>query len=197
MPDGSTANLDVAPAHSPVLVTGIGVIPGAAYSFSATGAVRNGGDPLVFAGPEGDAPIEKEFGSENGIAILNAPINSLIGVFLDSSQPNTSAAPSGLDFSTMASRDYFSLLPLLKQPFFIGDGLTSSNIVQQVIAPTGASRLYLGTMDGSGWYNNEGSFIVEVVPEPGSVVLLALFSSALMASVRSRRSTIVSTIMLT
>src|SRR5262249_35830976 len=42
--------------------------------------------------------------------------------------------------------------------------------VQQVVVPDGATRLFLGSMDGYGWYNNFGSFSVQVnalAPEPG------------------------------
>ena len=130
MPNGTTASLDVAPNHSPVLVTEIPIVPGRAYAFSATGTVRNGPDPLPFAGPDADYVIPHEFGIENGIAVLTAPINSLIGVFLDASQPNLSVAPSGLDFSSAGSRNYLVLSPELKQPFFIGNGLTDLNAVQ-------------------------------------------------------------------
>jgi hypothetical protein len=186
MPDGSTASLDVAPNQSPVLVAEVTVTPGGAYSFSATGAVRNGPDPLVFAGPDGGDGIIHEYGVENGIAVLTAPINSLIGVFLDASQPDLSAAPSGLDFSTVASRNYLSLSPELKQPFFIGNGLADSNAVQSIIAPAGATRLFLGTQDGSGWFNNEGSFEVTVLPEPASLLLLITGCTAFLSLSRSR-----------
>ena len=101
-------------------------------------------------------------GAENGIANVFAPANSLIGVFLDASQPDSSPAPAGLSFSTAASWDYTVLSPGLKQPFFIGDGLTSGGLQQQVIVPAGATRLFLGTMDGFGWYDNVGFFEVRV-----------------------------------
>ena len=70
--------------------------------------------------------------------------------------------------------DYLSLSPLLKQVFFIGDGQTDGGVLQQVIVPTGASRLYLATMDMWGWYNNSGSFAVNVgpVPLPSTILLL-------------------------
>jgi hypothetical protein len=51
---------------------------------------------------------------------------------------------------------------LLKQVFFIGDGLAGDLGGQLVIAPPGATRLYLGTMDGGGWFNNTGEFSVSV-----------------------------------
>jgi hypothetical protein len=61
-----------------------------------------------------------------------------------------------------ADRDYLELAPAPKQPFFIGDGLTSSGEVQQVIAPFGATRLLLGVMDEYRWSDNEGVFTVRV-----------------------------------
>jgi hypothetical protein len=72
------------------------------------------------------------------------------------------------------------LYPALQQPFYIGDGLTSQANIQFVVAPTGATRLFLGTMDGVDWSNNTGMFTVVVVPEPGvaslaSITLLSLW----------------------
>ena len=172
MPDGSTASFgDSAPGQSPVLVVGIPVFGGAAFRFSASGSVSRG-DPLPFYGPDGESEVNNHWsGDENGIANLNAPLESLIGVFLGPGQPNLNPPPAALDFTTPASRDYLTLSPALQQPFFIGDGLTSLAAAQQVIAPDGATRLYLGTMDEYEWSNNLGSFTVNVVPEPGSALL--------------------------
>jgi hypothetical protein len=73
------------------------------------------------------------------------------------------------------SRDYLSLAPALQQVFFMGDGLTSGSLAQTIIAPAGATRLYLGTMDGYSWDNNIGSFEVTLsaVTEPATMLLLA------------------------
>jgi hypothetical protein len=74
----------------------------------------------------------------------------------------------------------------LKQPFFIGDGLTGTGTgaVQDFIVPSGATRLFLGTMDAFGWFDNSGQFTVTVngatqppppsssVPEPAVLILL-------------------------
>jgi hypothetical protein len=58
-----------------------------------------------------------------------------------------------------------------------GQGVEAQNF----IIPTGATRLFLGTMDGYGWYNNIGSFGVTVtqfditatqVSEPNPLLLL-------------------------
>jgi hypothetical protein len=86
----------------------------------------------------------------------------------------------------LASRDFASLSPLLKQPFFIGNGLRNDGLsVQQFIVPAGATRLYLGTMDGFGWWNNSGSLEVTAtkVPEPATIVLVG---AGLFGAVRRR-----------
>ena len=160
MPDGwMSGSIDVAPTHSPVEVPGVPIVPGKSLTFRASGGVNHSGEaPLV---PDGGSPWTR--GGENGIsgAVL-IPLDALVGVFLGPDQPNLSAAPAALNFGTFESRDYLTLSPLLKQVFFIGDGLTSDGRRQQVIVPSGATRLFLGSMDGSGWYNNSGSFSVKM-----------------------------------
>ena len=101
-------------------------------------------------------------GAENGIADVYAPIDSVIGVFLDDTQPSTTSAPAALDFSTDASRSFSTLKPLLKQPFFIGDGRDDNGNPQHFVVPTGATRLFLGNMDTYEWSNNLGSFSMSV-----------------------------------
>lgn len=164
MPDGTIARVtDVAPAQSPVLVSGLCLHAGSALNFSATGGTSN--DPMIpLVGPEGNvmAVTAHALGAEHGIADLTAPYNSLCGVFLDASQPDLTAAPAGLSFATPASRDFLSISPVLKQPFFIGDGKTSLNVVQQFVVPAGATRLFLGTLECCNWNNNPGSLQVEV-----------------------------------
>ena len=184
MPNGSTASIgDSAPGQSPVLVTGLNLSLGGTISFSVSGAVGN--DPCCApVGADGGGFISRFPGAENGISDIVVPINALIGVFLDASQPDTSPAPSALDFSILGT-GFSSLAPALKQPFFIGDGLTGtgSGSIQNFIIPTGATRLFLGTMDLYGWYNNIGSFDVTAtqfgvtatsVSEPNPLLLLTL-----------------------
>ncbi|MEJ7677498.1 MAG: hypothetical protein WKG06_06425 [Segetibacter sp.] len=50
----------------------------------------------------------------------------------------------------------------MKQVFFIGDGQTSGGVQQRIVIPKGATRLFLGTLDGYGWYNNGGAFNLTV-----------------------------------
>ena len=190
MPPGSTAsNGDVAPTHSPAFVIGLPFTAGDVLRFSATGMTDHcdQGGRCGLAGPDGDSVEEIYYhwdGAENGIANVFAPIDSLIGVFLDATQPNLSPAPGSLDFSTSASRDFVSLAPLIKQPFFVGDGLRNDGITtQSFIVPVGSTRLFLGTMDGFAWYDNTGSLDVTVTEGRGNQVPVpapfALFGAAL------------------
>jgi hypothetical protein len=113
-------------------------------------------------------------GAENGISDITVPIDSLLGVFLGPLQPDLNPPPGALDFSLSASRDYLVLNPALQQVFFMGDGLADGGVAQTIVAPLGATRLYLGTMDGYSWNNNIGSFDVTIaaVPEPATMLLL-------------------------
>jgi hypothetical protein len=158
MPNGSTCcSGDAAPAQSPVFAAFIAT-PGLSFTFSVTGSVDHTGATPTLS-PDGSGLSSTP--SNNGIAGANWPIDALVGVFLDASQPDSSAAPSSLDFTTT---NFTTLSPGLKQAFFIGDGLTGtgSGTVQTFIAPPGATRLFLGTSDGFGWFNNTGSFLVGV-----------------------------------
>jgi PEP-CTERM motif len=191
MPNGSTASFgDTAPAQSPAQVF-LALSPGNMLTFTSSGSTDHcdfGGCGL--AGAEGDAiePATSHLGgAENGIGDVVAPIDSLIGVFLGPAQPDLSAAPGVvLDFSTLASRNFASLSPLLKQPFFIGDGRRNDGLtLQSFVVPVGATRLFLGTMDGFGWFNNVGSLDVTAtnVPEPTTVVLVG---AGLLGALRRR-----------
>jgi hypothetical protein len=176
LPNGATASVgDTAPAQSPVLATGISIIGGNTLSFLAVGSTDNGGG-TPFTTPDGGSLVFH--GAENGFSGLTAPINALVGVFLDNNLATASIAPTALDFSTASSQTYLSLSPLLKQIFFIGDGVTGtgSGTVQKVVIPIGATRLFIGTVDGYDWNNNSGQIIVDIrstaqsVPEPFTVI---------------------------
>jgi Flp pilus assembly protein TadG len=157
------------PRQSPLAVN-MPLVEGEALTFdSIDGNVRHDPD-LPFFGPDGELSVighnnltrsgggshSAQMYNENGIADMNAPINSLVGLFLDDRQPNLTAAPANLDFSTAASRNFSTLQPKLKQIFFIGDGKNSNGARQQFIVPKGATRLYLATWDFYEWNNNYG-----------------------------------------
>lgn len=151
------------PRQSPFAVN-MPLVPGQALTFdSISGTVRH--DPnLPYYEPDGQLNSigGNTNGSEHGISDLIAPINALVGVFLDDNQPNLTPAPPRLDFRTAASRDFNELRPQLKQLFFIGDGRNSSGAHQEFIVPPGATRLYLATWDFYEWNNNAGSRVVRV-----------------------------------
>jgi len=204
LPTGATASSgDVAPAESPVLVPGLQLTAGEALVFGVTGSVSHVPSPSGDT-PDGGRITSHSARAQNGIAGLTAPFHSLIGVFLDANLPTASAAPAALNFASLGTT-FASLSPLLQQPFFIGDGLTGigTGAAQDFIVPAGATRLFLGTMDAYGWYDNSGSFNVSVtaatappppppiMPEPATLTLLAGAVAALalgrIASAAARR----------
>ncbi len=177
MPNGSRCCLgldeDVAPEQSPAQV-GLPITPGTVLTFSVAGSVSylagvppsdppDGGfiqaSPVQFGDQPAPAP------EANGIAGIIAPINSLVGVFLDDNVPVSSPAPGILNFTgNGVGTSFQALCPALKQPFYIGDGLheQGTGTVQRFIVPAGATRLFLGTVDGHGWVSNSGQFSVNV-----------------------------------
>src|SRR5687768_15254998 len=134
MPAGSTASLgDVAPAQSPLLVSGLALGAGSYLTFTGvTGGASN--TPSCCIAIEGGGFTGHTTGAENGISNAVAPLSTLVGVFLDDSQPSLSAAPATLDFSSIGL-DLSDLSPLLKQVFFIGNGLTSGLTAQKFWVP--------------------------------------------------------------
>jgi hypothetical protein len=181
MPNGATASVsDSAPAQSPTHVSGLAVVPGQALRFSATGGVSNG--VAESSSPDGQNTfVQHGSGAENGIANIYAPLNSLIGVFLDDESPAGKPAPQALDFRPTSSNvpnglNYGEISPGLRQPFFIGDGLGPDGTPQQVKAPAGATRLFLAAMDSNASFNNSGDFAVKVM-SPAAVPSIAVLVS--------------------
>ncbi len=185
MPRGSVASLNNphnspdyagsswSPKQSPVLVN-LTLTAGQPIQF-ATISGSSGNDPNGSGyQPDGNTStiVHNYDNNENGIADMSAPINSVVGVFLDDNQPNLSAAPStNLDFSTASSRDFTVLQPQLKQIFFIGDGKTSGGVTQQFIVPQGATRLYIANWDAYEWNNNSGYRTIQIT-NPQQIALV-------------------------
>jgi len=143
------------------------------------------------------------FGGISGMKLFESTpadrrVMFLAGVFLTDDEP-TAPAPTSLDFSSTAlGRSFSELSPLLQQTFYIGDGLTGEGTgsVQTFWVPDGATRLFLGIVDGSyfvgspDYYdNNAGAFSatfeVTTVPEIdptafASVISLVMGSLALL-----------------
>lgn len=150
---------------TPFQVPNLVLTPGQTMTFSATGNVSNDPENLVTVGPDGGPYLGFTFykhEKENGIADVVAPVNSLIGVFLDDSTPNPIIPPDGVDYSQGAGIDFTLTAPSLLKPFFIGDGKNSEGTVQKFYIPPGATRLFLGSLDPSDQENNVGSFVVKI-----------------------------------
>lgn len=148
---------------SPITAGGVTVNPGSTITFDGVNGGANNMNSTSYFDADGNTGwiTGNLAGGENGIADIRVPGNSVIGVFLDNTVPSThSTVPATLNFSTAASRDFHTLQPQLRQPFFIGDGRTSTGEVQQFVVPSGATRLYIGTMDSYEWNNNVGGFNV-------------------------------------
>ena len=178
------------------------LIPGGVLNFSATGATDySGGAPS--GTPDGDLgyiyPMNADYGT--GIAgALQVPVNALVGVFVGPGTPG-GTPPAQLDYTS--GLDHPSYTPGLDQIFFIGDGLTGTGFgaTQDFYVPMDATRLYLGTVDGSGWYNNTGAIEVSVsgsglgapiapVPEPAAWTMMLLGVAAVGAAARRRGRTV-------
>lgn len=176
MPNGTAANTgnpannpDYAPGASPKQISGLQLVSGENLTFdSITGSANNGGSSSTTYGPDGNLnDLGWNWGGtlygEHGKSNVAAPMNSVVAVFLDDVTPSTyPSLPTPLLFYDQATRDFTTLAPQLRQTFFIGDGRTSTGTVQKFTVPTGATRLFVGTLDRYEWNNNNGSFDVTV-----------------------------------
>lgn len=140
-----------------------------------------------FFGPGGGSTSGSELGSFGGISGYTGPTGPLAGVFLGTGDPTGGSAPPALDFDVIGL-DFLLLTPDIGQVFYIGDGVTSGGEFQVFIAPTGATRLYLGIPDGFGFIgppgaydDNDGAYRVRIgvneiptVDAPATLALAAL-----------------------
>ena len=169
MPIGTTASPgdisgpDISPDQSPTLALGLSVTSQEDISFVVAGGVSRG--DWQISHPDGISSTGHLAATEHGICGITAPFQSLIGVFLGPERPDLSPPATTLDFSTIASRDLPVFSPLLKQPFFIGDGKNSLGQLQKFIIPQGATRLFLGSNDSYGWRYNKGIFLVSILTD--------------------------------
>ncbi len=148
----------VAPTSSPYLMSGLPIVPGGSLYFRQTTGQTSYANASNY-GPDGNNGFIVEQRKDNGINSTKAPLNSLVGIFLDNNVPTSGSTPAPLDFSSVASRDFTTLSPGLKQVFFIGDGMNSSSLLQEFVVPAGATRFYLGIMDEKGWWWDNTGYI--------------------------------------
>lgn len=164
--------------------------PGSTLHFSGTGGFNYaGGTPSSSLDGDNDGTsltytysMTADYGTGlSGPKQVN--VDGLVGVFLTNAVPS-GAAPAQLDYGTLGL-GAASYSPGVDQIFWIGDGLTGlgSGTVQSFIVPVGATRLFLGTVDGSGWFNNSGLGTIAIdgvtplasaVPEPSTWALMVL-----------------------
>ena len=184
--------------ESPAVLVNNALIPGGVLNFSATGATDYNGDPPTGT-PDGDPGYIFDMTADYSTGIsgpLQVPVNALVGLFVGPGVPG-GTAPSQLDYTSALGLSSYT--PGLDQIFFIGDGLTGTGAgaSQSFYVPTGATRLYLGTADGSGWFNNTGAIEVSVsgsglgaptaVPEPGAWAMMLLGFGGVGAMARRRK----------
>jgi hypothetical protein len=169
MPAGSTASWSDNTTNAPSTLA-MNVTAGTTITLTATGLTMNKGATSTI-GADGaswdtthmaNSPDGNYVGLQNGIQTLTAPQNALIGVFLNANQPSTQTPPAtSLDYTTIASQNQNNYSNLqVQQPFFIGDGQTSTSTIQTFVVPPGATRLYLGVFDGWQNWDNPGTLSV-------------------------------------
>jgi len=110
-------------------------------------------------GPDGNGvPGSSSISSFGGISGYLGTQGALVGLFLNDDIPS-GVAPGRLDFSSGGlGVDFLSLSPDLGQVFFIGNGVTSGNVFQEFIAPTGSTRFFVGITDAFGFNGAPGAF---------------------------------------
>jgi hypothetical protein len=152
---------------APVMVSLTALGNPTTLQFTATGSVSY--CPGCGAnGPDG-ADFLTAAPSYNGISgITNFPARSLLAVFTSDTEP-ANPAPSPLDFALIGT-NYATLAPQLRQIFYLGDGLTATNTAQVISVPAGATKVYLGLVDGDSYEDtpdayddNSGAFSVTVI----------------------------------
>ncbi|HET9236044.1 MAG TPA: hypothetical protein VFO10_02265 [Oligoflexus sp.] len=166
MPEGTEiaypASVDRAPVNSPILVTPTDrqcFEAGRYLYFRVEGTIAHGTNADQISDADGipTAPGQHTLGTMHNISNINAPINSLVGIFLDDRTPaQRPAAPGTLDFGEAPLRNFKTLAPQLGQIFFIGDGRDGNGKLQGFTVPQGTTRLYLAIWDAYEWNNNLG-----------------------------------------
>lgn len=147
---GNTQNT-VMPASAAHHVTQLPIVPGQRISFRQTTGMTSY-DNADWYNADGNTGWIVRQNPTNGINATSAPLNSLVGIFLDDRQPSAWGMAAELDFTSASSRNFKTLSPGLKQVFFIGDGVNDNGELQEFVVPAGATRFYLAIMDEKGWW---------------------------------------------
>jgi hypothetical protein len=160
---------DGSPPQDPVLVENVLIEGCDTLHFAATGRVSFDGGTPTGNNPDGDSEYSMPNYGDGIASALSVRTNALVGVFLSDDSPTGQDTPAQLTFAGEGGLAFGTIYPEIGQIFFIGDGLSSDSakgetngFLQHFVAPPQATRLYLGTVDGSGWFNNTGSFTVSI-----------------------------------
>ncbi len=121
-------------------------------TFNATGGIDFYGNEKPAVEPDGDPGATADIEGLGGISGYKGQCGALVGVFLDDANPGGLAAPETLDFTEGGmGRSFRELKPLLRQVFYIGNGMTQDDTgapaPRTFTAPEGATRLFLGIAD--------------------------------------------------
>jgi hypothetical protein len=134
----------------------IAVKPGTPVTFRVTGAIDFWGGQ---SSTNPDGQDLSDITAVGGVSGYYGPQGALVGVFLGNANPKDEPEPETLDFESLGT-DFATLAPEVGQVFFIGDGLTGTGDgeAQTFIAPGGATRLFVGFADASGFYGEPGCY---------------------------------------
>lgn len=163
MPDGTERWGDVAPTNSPVEVDLRALKNPRALLFDAVGEIAFNATTPPFNADGYDQSPQNVWGYYH-VDYIAARLGSLVGVFLNTNNPEPGVTGVGLVFWDLG---FSRLRPGLNGTFFIGDGWTADpkwgGIQQVFYVPSGANRLYLGiNSTGAGAFL--GGLTVSITP---------------------------------
>lgn len=188
-------------ASAPYLSFGASDGSSTVFSFAAVnGGLNCCGNPGALSGPDGTGG-STHVAALNGLSGIGGNTQlGLVAVFTTEADPFGQAAPAALTWN--AAQQAGAQAPALHQVFFVGDGRAGLNNGSgarlDFLAPSGATRLYLGFADSfafngapSYYGDNQGALSYTVnlmapVPEPASGVLALLGLGGLIALRRRR-----------